>query len=135
MWRSCIVSETDELIAAVKTDVKDEKLRAKICMQLRHADSADADIIVLKNRIAKLLERKTNFDRFNTKHEARLAYEQENPLDINPSVPNVGIIIDFVDWLFLHASSCIRMTSTEIRKELANGKGTCCKSQDPAQQA
>lgn len=72
MWRSCIVSETDELIAAVKADVKDEKLRAKICMQLRHADSADADIIVLKNRIAKPLECKTNFDRFNTKHEQDL---------------------------------------------------------------
>ena len=55
MWRSCIVSETDELIAAVKADVKDEKVRAKICMQLRHADSADADIIVLKNRIANCL--------------------------------------------------------------------------------
>ena len=130
-----MASETDELIAAIKTDVKDEKLRAKICMQFRHADSADADIVVLKNRIAKLLERKTNFDRFNTKHEARLAYEQENPLDIDQSVPNVGIIIDFVDWLFLHASSRICMTSTEIREELANGKGTCCKSQDPAQQA
>ena len=128
-----MASETDELIAAIKTDVKDEKLRAKICMQFRHADSADADIVVLKNRIAKLLERKTNFDRFNTKHEARLAYEQENPLDIDQSVPNVGIIIDFVDWLFLHASSRICMTSTEIREELANGKGTCCKSQDPAQ--
>ena len=36
-----MVSETDELIAAVKADVKDEKLCAKICMQLRHADSAD----------------------------------------------------------------------------------------------
>ena len=33
------------------------------------------------------------------------------------------------------ASSSIRITSAEIRKELANGKGTCCKSQDPAQQA
>ena len=30
------------------------------------------------------------------------------------------------------ASSSIRITSAEIRKELANGKGTCCKSQDPA---
>ena len=117
-----MASETDELIAAVKADVKDEKLRAKICMQLRNADSADADIIVLKNRIAKLLERKTNFARFNTKREARLAYEQETPLDIDPSVPNIGIIIDFVDWLFLHASSRIRMTPTEIREELANGK-------------
>ena len=36
-----MVSETYKLIAAVKADVKDEKLRAKICMQLRHADSAD----------------------------------------------------------------------------------------------
>ena len=36
-----MVSETYELIAAVKTDVKDEKLRAKICMQLRHSDSTD----------------------------------------------------------------------------------------------
>ena len=129
-----MASETDELIAAIKADVKDEKLCAKICMQLRHADSTDADVVVLKNRIAKLLEPKTNFDRFNMKLEARLAYEQENPLDIDQSVPNVGII-DFVDWLFLHASSRIRMTSTEIREELANGKGTCCKSQDPAQQA
>lgn len=127
-----MTSETDELIAAVKADIKDEKLCTKICMQLRHADSADADIIVLKNRIAKLLEPKTNFDRFSTKCEARLAYEQENPLDIDPSVPNVGIIVDFVDWLFLHASSRIRMTPTEIREELANGKGTCCKSQDLA---
>ena len=30
-----MVSETDELIAAVKADVKDEKLCAKICMCLR----------------------------------------------------------------------------------------------------
>ena len=36
-----MVSETYELIAAVKADVKDEKPRAKICMQFRHADSAD----------------------------------------------------------------------------------------------
>ena len=60
-----MVSETDELIAAVKAGVNDKKLRVKIYMQLRY----------------------------------------------------------------------IHMTPTEIREELANGKGTCCKSQDPAQQA
>ena len=30
------------------------------------------------------------------------------------------------------AFSHIRITPTEIREELANGKGTCCKSQDLA---
>ena len=33
------------------------------------------------------------------------------------------------------AFSRIRITPAEIREELTNGKGTCCKSQDPAQQA
>ena len=28
------------------------------------------------------------------------------------------------------AFSCIRLTPTEIKEELANGKGNCCKSQD-----
>ena len=30
------------------------------------------------------------------------------------------------------AFSRIRITPVEIREELTNGKGTCCKSQDPA---
>lgn len=115
----------EDLIADVKASSLDADLKGMLCMRLRHADTLEAHIDLLKARL-EARPKQTNFDRFSTLHEARLAYRKECPLELHDVVSNVGIIVGFDEWLFLHAADKIAMKHDDLRKELADGKGSLC---------